>query len=1187
MGLQMLRLGGHACKGFVFGTAVCSIFEPGKIMEKQGKRPESQCMAEKPPEPDPNSSDLDNSPDSAEIIDWANPPAELLPRDKFKANQRSFKQQTVMLVSLTWQYSLSRSPQGLRPHRMATPKDRSEKTVRRGRETRAGMEGKVQQEKRCLAEAMGVLAQIDDITSNSQSLDYLAARAGYMKLTLGNKTWNNTFVAHVAACTMKGAREYRDNFNTYDMDPDSQKQLARANPVCRGHSSLGSRPPSAQRRTASRAKDGAMAQLDYRFTFIDVVECPLRRLRPRYDSLPPRLGTSSGIEADALWEQEQDAAYVKSLELQVRASPRLRAAPPRPSRGGWGHPEVCRRPCVLMQMGHCPKGEDCEYCHHPHETRPPKLDRHLRCQFLDLPRSEQLCILVRHLRQRAVDRQFLPEADAVLQAFEDEAKRQGCAVETGKARHRKLDRHLAKLKFGALASLATYQDTSSSFYWAVQRGAFLLEYLDLNPCPCSGFGSRSIRRCRRQEGQGLAGLEKRITELEASRRSLTPPRSFRGGDQSPRSPRSSVGSRDDSSSDLDIIVGGWVDAKRADAQQEVTNMFAAIQMTNAVKELWAPYSRTNFIKVQLVFPDEQAHISVRRLFQLRVIEKLKVMKFTSGVQGSTGNRIWATKSKSPEERARVRALVLTKEFLKALPGRNGTSPIPESDIEIVWNGRLFVHQHQFLGCMDRDGEPSSEDLILSDSRGNHMPWFVKATVFEAATGYFDVLTFAIDTPEILDKIRQRRLLSGREARDLGKEIVRLRAVAKNLWLTEVLDRSANGDFKAISYFRRRQAVLSSHQNYLVSAGGKDQAISDLKKHFRLKWCEPSVSNVSALDILHSLPRSLPTPQLITEEEVCEVLATCKSGKSCGDDGISYEFLQFFMQTECRVHFVEWFNSILFQTSPIPPSWLSSKLTLLPKVPQPSCPSDLRPIVLSSTPGKLFTKILLYRLRNIFPTPVANQLCGIPGSQTLDGSCCLQHLTHLSQEFGLPFIAVKLDITSAFDTLSHTAVARYLQHCGPSLESHVLLSIIVATRVVVSISDATWTQPLERGVLQGSSYSAELFARTLDFYLGALVDKWSRDENTWIQGEDANRNFRKIFTLLYADDLIFLATSHAQATRMLQDVIATFGAIGLQLSLKSANLFARLPYPAALCTPSAPPYLVFRLSNSSGYLLVLT
>lgn len=216
-----------------------------KIMEKQGK-----CMAEKPPEPDPNSSDLDNSPDSAdfgpdgvEIIDWANPPAELLPRDKFKA-ATAWVEHYVRYYVGEWQRKAADGYAGfpdlavttLRPllkpsmealeiliRRLHDPKelDRSEKTVRRGRETRAGMEGKVQQER-------SVLAQIDDITSNSQSLDYLAARAGYMKLTLGNKTWNNTFVAHVAACTMKGAREYRrnrDNFNTYDMDPDSQKYM--------------------------------------------------------------------------------------------------------------------------------------------------------------------------------------------------------------------------------------------------------------------------------------------------------------------------------------------------------------------------------------------------------------------------------------------------------------------------------------------------------------------------------------------------------------------------------------------------------------------------------------------------------------------------------------------------------------------------------------------------------------------------------------------------------------------------------------------------------------------------------------------------------------------------------------------------------------------------------------------------
>lgn len=217
-----------------------------KIMEKNGA-----CTAEKAPEPEPNSSDLDNSPDSEdllgpgglEIIDWSDPPLELKPRESFK-EATAWVEHFVRYHVGAWQRKADANYAGfpdlavttlkplLKPsqealeiliRRLHNPRelDRSEKTVRKGRETRAGMEGRVQEER-------SVLEQLDDISSNCSKLDYLAARAGYMKLTLGNKTWNNTFVAHVAACTMKGAREYRrnrDNFNTYDMDPDSQKYM--------------------------------------------------------------------------------------------------------------------------------------------------------------------------------------------------------------------------------------------------------------------------------------------------------------------------------------------------------------------------------------------------------------------------------------------------------------------------------------------------------------------------------------------------------------------------------------------------------------------------------------------------------------------------------------------------------------------------------------------------------------------------------------------------------------------------------------------------------------------------------------------------------------------------------------------------------------------------------------------------
>lgn len=89
------------------------------------------------------------------------------------------------------------------------------------RETRTSMESKHVQE-------MGVLDALFRMASYAAEKDYFEANAIYMKLAFGNKMWNLTFIAHVAACTMKGAREYRrnrDSLNTYDNDPVSQKYM--------------------------------------------------------------------------------------------------------------------------------------------------------------------------------------------------------------------------------------------------------------------------------------------------------------------------------------------------------------------------------------------------------------------------------------------------------------------------------------------------------------------------------------------------------------------------------------------------------------------------------------------------------------------------------------------------------------------------------------------------------------------------------------------------------------------------------------------------------------------------------------------------------------------------------------------------------------------------------------------------
>ena len=241
--------------------------------------------------------------------------------------------------------------------------------------------------------------------------------------------------------------------------------------------------------------------------------------------------------------------------------------------------------------------------------------------------------------------------------------------------------------------------------------------------------------------------EKRIKMLEAKIESLlhertetrgrSPSRNGLGTGNSSPSPRSPRNLRSDSlgdSEDLDVVIGGWSDARKSDATDEVKNIFRVIQYEDALEDAWCPYSRTSFIKVKLRFPDPQASLQVRRQFQTTVVSKIKAKNFKSGVPGNEGVRIWATKSKTPEERAKIRAIVLTKEFFKNVP-HAGAAKYSEDQIEISWAGKVYIDRFQLLGSVDRDGEPQPYDVCIEDSRGNHMNWYIKSEMFSAVTGH--------------------------------------------------------------------------------------------------------------------------------------------------------------------------------------------------------------------------------------------------------------------------------------------------------------------------------------------------------------------------------------------------------------------------------------------------------------------
>ena len=110
-----------------------------------------------------------------------------------------------------------------------------------------------------------------------------------------------------------------------------------------------------------------------------------------------------------------------------------------------------------------------------------------------------------------------------------------------------------------------------------------------------------------------------------------------------RSPR-------DLGSELQLVIGGWRDARKADAEMEVRQVFARAGLTDALQDVWAPFVRTTFMKIMLHFPEPDATVTARRSFQMHALQKLKALKPTSNVVGSEGRELWISKQRPPEER---------------------------------------------------------------------------------------------------------------------------------------------------------------------------------------------------------------------------------------------------------------------------------------------------------------------------------------------------------------------------------------------------------------------------------------------------------------------------------------------------------------------------------------------------------
>eukprot|EP00435_Cladocopium_sp_Y103_P013857 s714_g3.t1 len=182
-------------------------------------------------------------------------------------------------------------------------------------------------------------------------------------------------------------------------------------------------------RLAAIACAVVMIGFRYQMTFIDAVAEPAEVIRAK--SCPPVLKTPK-VSKDAsslelIYERKRLALRVSKLQER---SQQLTTGRPNeldlqvpgqavPSMGSYGHPNICRRPCIFMARGACEKGADCGFCHLTHELQPPSFDKRQRELLKHLPPVAFMELILPYVRDK-VEGSALPGAGQVLQLLESE-----------------------------------------------------------------------------------------------------------------------------------------------------------------------------------------------------------------------------------------------------------------------------------------------------------------------------------------------------------------------------------------------------------------------------------------------------------------------------------------------------------------------------------------------------------------------------------------------------------------------------------------------------------------------------------------------------------------------------------------------------------------------------------------------
>ncbi|KAG7551546.1 Reverse transcriptase zinc-binding domain [Arabidopsis thaliana x Arabidopsis arenosa] len=349
--------------------------------------------------------------------------------------------------------------------------------------------------------------------------------------------------------------------------------------------------------------------------------------------------------------------------------------------------------------------------------------------------------------------------------------------------------------------------------------------------------------------------------------------------------------------------------------------------------------------------------------------------------------------------------------------------------------------------------------------------------------------------------------------------------SRERWLKEG-DRNTKFFHGSVQRRRAQNRILSLFDNNEVEQFAEGSKGEIAVEYFRKLFSSSKPDNVTeALEGM--LPRvtanmNVELTRTVTAEEVKIAAFSIRGDSTPGADGMSGLFYQAYWDIVGPQVVTE--VQQFFQSGSLPHEWNFTQICLIPKKPNPSRMTDLRPISLCSVIYKIVSKILCNRLKTFLPAIVSDTQGAFVSGRLISDNILLAHeMVHAlrtNSKCDEDFMAIKTDMSKAYDRVEWNFLEELLIRLGFDIRwVQWIMSCVrsVSYSVLINGSSYGYIKP-ERGLRQGDPLSPFLFILCAE----ALVHIMNKAEQEGrLTGLRLTPLCPSIQHLLFADDSLFI------------------------------------------------------------------